>query len=149
MKKTISIVILTTITILSHIPAFAEPLIGKIGSSNGYKSHGGYQWYVSYMDLNPPRNFRQGEQIKIKLLGDAKLVYVRLLQKDAPYTSSEGIIDNIVHVPSGGVIILKLQEPYLNIKQVSVHSGHEAFQNLIDVSNGNADIVSIDVSMGN
>jgi len=148
MKDIFTIVILRAFILLHSVPACAELLTGNIGSSGGNISLAGNLWYSSFMDLKTPRNFKKGEEIKIKLLGRAEWVYVRLLPKGVASTSSKGMMNNKFHVPQGGVITIRLYCDYPHIQQVSVHSGFEVFDKFLNIFNGHADIASIDVSMG-
>ena len=147
MKNIFTIVILAIITLLGYIAVCAEPLAGDISSTEGGTSFGGKVWYASYMNLKQPRDFIKDEQLRIRLSGNAKSVYVRLLPKGAVSTNPTGIIDKRIHVPQEGVITVKLDKAYPNIQQVSVHSGHQAFQKLISSFNGNADIIDVEVVM--
>ena len=148
MKKILTGLILTTITLLGSVSGYAVPLEGKIiGSSGGSNSFGGIVWYSSYMELTTPYNFVMGEQLKITLRGNAKWVYVRLLPEGANATIPVGIINKRIHVPHNGVITVGIESPHQNIRQVSVHSGRQAFGRGISLFNDKADIVSIDVSM--
>ena len=148
MKKIFTIVILSTFILLRYVSAGAEPLTGNIGSSGGNISHAGNLWYSSFMDLKTPRDFKKGEEIRIKLLGRAEWVYVRLLPKGVASTGSTGMMENKIHVPQGGVITIKLHCDYPHIQQISVHSGFEVFDKFLNIFNGHADIDSIDVSTG-
>ena len=147
MKKIFIIVLLSTCTLLRCESASAEPLSGDIGSSAGNISLFGTLWYSSFMNLKTPRNFKQGEEIKIKLLGRAQLVYVRLLPKGVASTCSTGMMDNKYYVSPEGVITIKLNRDYPQIQQISVHSGFEVFDKFLTLFNGHADIASVEVSM--
>ncbi len=148
MKNIFLAIIFTSITLMGCVSAYAVPLEGKIiGASGGVNSLGGILWYSSYMNLDTPRNFLKGEQLKITLRGKARWVYVRLLPEGAKATIPIGIIDKRIHVPQNKVVTVRLESPRPNIRQVSVHSGRQAFGRGISLFNDNADIVSIDVSM--
>ena len=148
MKKIFVVIILSTITLLGNVTGYAVPFEGKIiGSSGGSNSFGGIVWYSSYMELATPCNFMKGEQLKITLRGNAKWVYVRLLPEGANATIPVGIINKRIHVPHNGVITVEIESPRQNIRQISVHSGRQAFGKGISLFNDKADIVSIDVSM--
>ncbi len=149
MKNIFTLVIIAAIILLGYVSCYAVPLEGQIdGLKRGTNSVGGTVWYSSYMQLNTPRNFMKGEQLRITLRGKAKRVYVRLLPKGADATTSIGIIGKRIRVPQNGVITVKLESTYRNIQQISVHSGREAFAKGLSLFNDIADIVSIDVSMG-
>ena len=148
-EKKFVIIILTTITLFGYVSSYAVPLEGEIIKSidGGGDSFGGNIWHSSYMNLSTPRNFIKGEELKITLRGNAKWVYVRLLPVDANATVPIGIIEKRIHVPQNKVITVQLETTHPNIRQVSVHSGRQAFGKGISLFNDNADIVSIDVSM--
>jgi len=146
MKNIITAVFIAIITLCINTEGYAIPLQGIIITSSGeIKPLGGNTWYSSYMTLTPPRSFVQGEQLKIKLQGKAKWVYVRLLPEGADAATQTGLIDRRITVPSKGIITITLDNNYLNIQQISVHSGHEAFEKLLSPFNENADIVSINL----
>lgn len=96
--------------------------------------------------LNTPRDFKKGNEIRIKLLDRAEWVCVRLLPKGVASTGSTGMMENKIHVPRGGVITIRLHCDYPHIQQISVHSGFEVFDKFLNIFNGHADIASIDVS---
>ena len=127
---------------------YAAPLEGEIIKSieGEVDSFGGNRWYSSYMNLTTPRNFMKGEKLKITLSGGAKWVYVRLLPEGANATTPIGIIDKRIHVPPKGVITVNLESTHPNVRQISVHSGRQAFGKGISIFNDRADIVSMDVS---
>jgi hypothetical protein len=142
-------VILTAMTLLGYVSGYAVPIEGEIIKSinGGVDSFGGNLWHSSYMNLTTPRDFVKGEQLKITLRGNARWVYVRLLPVGANATVPIGIIEKRIHVPQNRVISVSLESTHKNIRQVSVHSGRQAFGKGISLFNDNADIVSIDVSM--
>ena len=147
LKKIFTIVIFAALTFVGYAsaaPAVTPPvsLSGKIVSNAGSNL-----WYSSYMNLVPSVDFKQGEVLKIKLIGNAKWVYVRLLPEGVAPTSPTIIVGEKVYVPMGGVVTIKLLNNYPKIQQISVHSGREAFEKIMDPANGNADIASIEVSM--
>ena len=148
MKNIFTILLVSTLIILRNVPAYAELLNGYIGSSGGNISLAGNLWYSSFMNLKAPRDLKKGEEIRIKLLGCAQCVYVRLLPKGVASTCSTGMMDNKYYVSPEGVITIKLNRDYPQIQQISVHSGFEVFDKFLTLFNGHADIASIDVWMG-
>jgi len=146
MKNIITAVFIAIITLCINTEGYTIPLQGIIITSSGETMPlGGKAWYSSYMTLTPPRSFVQGEQLKIKLQGKAKWVYVRLLSEGADATKPNGLIDRRISVPQQGIITITLDNNYPNIQQISVHSGHEAFEKLLTPFNETADIVSINL----
>lgn len=92
-----------------------KELSGVIGSS--------LQWKSSWIDLDEPHNFKNGETVRISLGGNAKAVIVRLLSiKDDP-NSPAGVVGRPVIIDENGVVIVKLDNDYNAIKQISVHGG--------------------------
>jgi len=147
MKKVIVVVVLNIITLLGCFSGYAVPLEGNIiGSTGGVNSLGGIIWYSSYMEFTTPRNFSAGEQLKITLQGEAKWVYVRLLREGSDATIPTGIINKRIHVPPNGEITVQIEKSQQNIRQISVHSGRQAFGRGIALFNGKTDIISIDAS---
>ena len=120
--------------------AHAEPLKGNIGQA------GGPNWQSAWMDITPPRDFRKGEVLQVKVQGRAEWVRVRLLPDGEMPTSPAGLLDSKMRVPAGGVITIKLQRDYPAVKQISVHSGQEAWGEAMNSQNSDAKIVSVDVS---
>lgn len=140
MKHLFSIAVLAIIAVLLHSSASAEPLQGSIGQSSGTN------WQSTYMDLNAPRDFKQGERLKIKLQGAAEWVLVRLLPHDGSPDQPTGTVGEKMRVPAGGELEVTLQADHPKVKQVSVHAGKEAWGTSIDSKNGHTRIVSINVS---
>jgi len=149
MKNIITIVLLGTLILLRSASACAEPLTGNIGSSGGNISLAGFLWYSSFMDLKKPCDFKKGEEIRIKLSGNAQWVYIRLLPKGVASTCSTGLLSYKIQVPEGGVITIILHRDYPQIQQISVHSGFEVFDKFLNIFNGHSDIAYIDVSREN
>ncbi len=146
MKNIIIAVFIALITSCINTESYAIPLQGIIITSSGETMPlGGKAWYSSYMNLTPPRSFVQGEQLKIKLQGKAKWVYVRLLPEGADATGPTGLIERRITVPQQGIITVTLENNYPNTQQISVHSGHEAFEKLLTPFNETADIISINL----
>src|SRR5271157_126084 len=127
-----------TVTRVNALVAYGAPLHGSIGKASGPN------WQSAYMDLDPPRDFKRGERLQIKLQGTAEWVRVRLLPHDAKPEQPTGLIGEKMRVPPGGVLEVVLQKDYPRVKQVSVHAGKEAWGELIDAKGGEAIIVSID-----
>jgi hypothetical protein len=120
--------------------ASAESLQGTIGSSAGD------QWASSWLDLSSPTDFKKGEILTIKLEGNAENVVVRLLPSTSSPGAPDGIEGYVRKVPVTKVLIVKLESNHSQVKQISVHSGHAAWQISLGGNNGNATIVSIDRS---
>jgi hypothetical protein len=97
------------------------------------------------MDLDPPRDFKRGERLKIKLHGTAEWVLVRLLPRDAKADRPTGLIDEKRRIPPGGEVEVTLQTDHLQVRQVSVHAGKEAWGKSLNTKNDEVQIVSIDV----
>lgn len=138
-KNLFSIAIIATIAVLVYAPACADPLQGSIDQASGPN------WQSTYMDLDPPRDFKRGERLQIKLQGTAEWVRVRLLPHDAKPEKPSGLIGGKMRVPPGGVLEVVLQKDHPKVKQVSVHAGKEAWGELLNPKGGGAEIVSINV----
>jgi hypothetical protein len=120
--------------------ASAESLQGTTGHSEGD------QWASSWLDLSSPTDFKKGEILTIKLEGNAENVVVRLLLSTSPPDAQDGLEGYVRKVPVTKVLIVKLESNHSQVKQISVHSGHAAWQISLGGNNGNATIVSIDRS---
>jgi len=55
------IVAVAAIATLAYATVNADTLQGSIDQASGTN------WQSSYMDLNPPRDFKKGERLKVKL----------------------------------------------------------------------------------
>jgi hypothetical protein len=73
-------------------------------------------------------------------------VVVRLLLSTSPPDAQDGLEGYVRKVPVTKVLIVKLESNHSQVKQISVHSGHAAWQISLGGNNGNATIVSIDRS---
>lgn len=94
-KRLFSIVAFTAIAVLVCASAYADRLEGSIDQASGAN------WQSSYMDLKPPRDFKQGDRLKIKLQGTAEWVLVRLLPDGAKPDRPTGLIGEKMRVPPG------------------------------------------------
>lgn len=118
----------------------AQEITGLFGAAGGDAN----LWYSSWIDLNPPMDFRNGDKLIIQLQGNpGTRVSVRLLTVGAAYDSQFGIVGGIRQVPEGGVITVDLNKDYKHICQISVHSGHQIFKRPLGDNNGTADISSV------
>ncbi len=120
--------------------AHSDPLPGTTGSAAGKR------WQSSWLDINPPVNFRKGETIKIKVGGNAENVLVRFLPENSDPSSSDGIEGKVRKVPPIGIIEVRLERNHPNIKQISVHAGKEAWGTPLGGNNGIVKIISIERS---
>jgi hypothetical protein len=138
-QRHMSLPAIALVGLLAHAFACADQLKGQIDQASGPK------WQSTYMDLEPPRDFKSGERLQIKLQGSAQWVRVRLLPQDARADRPTGALEGKMRVPPGGLLEITLQKDHLKVKQISVHAGKEAFGDLLGTQNGEAEIVRIDV----
>lgn len=129
-----------TLALSVSMPAQGAPIGGPPGQSSGA------DWQSAYVNIDPPRDFHKGERLKIQVQGTAEWVRVRLLPEKAAYDSAAGLIANKMKVPPGGVLELVLKEDRPRVKQVSVHAGKLAWDELLNPNGGTVQIVSVDVA---
>jgi hypothetical protein len=134
------ITVLVISVLIFAISAYAELLPGTPGSAAGEL------WQSSWLNINPPTNFKKGETIKIKIGGNAENVLVRFLAKGSIPNSSKGIEGKVRKVSSNKTLELKLERNHPNVKQISVHAGKEAWGMPLGGNNGNVKIISIERS---
>jgi hypothetical protein len=116
----------------------AEQLAGKTGSGQGNG------WQSSWLDLNAPMSFKKGERLLIKVAGNAENVLVRLLPKDSPPDSADGIEGGIRKVPGSHTLVVKLESDHPEVAQISVHAGRKAWQTSLGANNGTIQVISIE-----
>ena len=139
MRGGLSLSALAIVGVLTQVVVYAEQLKGPIDQASGPK------WQSTYMDLNPPRDFKKGERLQIKLQGTAQWVRVRLLPQHAREDRPTGALEGKMRVPPGGVLEISLRTSHVGVKQISVHCGKEAWGESLGEKNGEAEIVRIDV----
>ena len=120
--------------------AYSQPLPGTTGSAAGEN------WHSSWLGINPPQSFKKGETVRIRVEGNAENVVVRFLPANSPPSSSDGIEGNVRKVPAAKVLVVKLQGDHPNVKQISVHSGKEAWGTPLGGNNGTANLISVERS---
>ncbi|HXO30428.1 MAG TPA: hypothetical protein VOA80_23985 [Thermoanaerobaculia bacterium] len=119
----------------------AEPLTGKTGSARGD------EWQSSWLNLRPPMTFKKGERLLIKVQGSAEKVLVRLLPKDSPEDSADGVEGGSRPVPASHVLVVTLENDHPDVKQISVHASKEAWGTSLGANNGNIQVISIERRM--
>jgi hypothetical protein len=118
--------------------ARAQPITGTLGVDEGDG------WYSSFLDVKPSMSFMKGETLVIRLEGDAENIFVRLLPEKSTAKSQEGIDGDSRKVPSNHIVEITLLSDHPNVKQISVHSGHSAWERPLGANNGKIRIVSIE-----
>jgi hypothetical protein len=101
-------------------------------------------WQSTYLNLAPRRDFRVGDRFRIKLLGTAKKVLVRLLPYSTPPDKNDGIEGGIRDVHGDKTLEITLTTDHYDISQISVHAGHKAWQTDLGPKNGTVTLVSIE-----
>jgi hypothetical protein len=127
-------VLLGLILILAY-PVCAEPLKGRIGSSE--------KWGSGWIDLDKMTDFKPGDKLKLRIGGTAEKIVVRFLAKDEDPNDPAGIDGGIIKVPESRVVQVTLEAGHEHIVQISVHGGPSPW-NLYSLGGGNgpAKIVS-------
>ena len=138
------LIALSAIVAANALPAVQwQPLQGSIGQGSGSR------WRASWMDLSSVRDFHRGDRLRVRVQGTAERVLVRLLPKDASSDLPAGLVGSVMRVPPGGVLDVPLAENHPSVKQISVHSGLEAFGQALNSTDGGAAIVSVEMASAN
>ena len=119
-----------------------KPMSILLAGSKG--TDAGEGWQSAYLNLAPRRDFRVGDRLRIRLLGSAKQVLVRLLPYGTPPEKDDGIEGGIRVVPGDKTIEVTLTTGHSNISQISVHAGHSAWKTDLGTNNGTVTLVSIE-----
>lgn len=128
------------ITLLSHSTVLSAPLTGTIDQASGAG------WQSAYLDLEPPRDFKKGDRLVIKVEGSAEWVRVRLLPQNGNPSQPTGLVGGKTKVPAGGKLEFTLNEDRPKVKQISVHAGEKAWSETLNARGGEARIISVDVN---
>jgi len=134
--KTIMIIIVSCLTFCST-SILAGPLHGTIGSGAGAA------WQSSWLDLNSNENFNKGDVLTITVQGNAENTLVRLLPAHSSPSSPTGVEGAVRKVPHNGIIKVMLTRKHINIRQISLHAGHKAWDTELGGNNGTVKIISI------
>lgn len=125
-------------TFLSTIAVSAQSIQGAPGEA------GGERWQSSWLDLKPPMSFKKGEKLRLRLEGDAENVMIRLLPSASQPTSSDGVEGGVRKVPAKRILEITLERDHPSVRQISVHSGREAWERPLGGNNGKARLISVD-----
>jgi hypothetical protein len=118
----------------------AEEIAGRPDQASGSG------WQSAYMDLEPPRDFKKGDRLVIRVEGSAEYVKVRLLPQTGNPSQPTGVLGPKLKVPAGGRLELTLNEARPKVRQISVHAGKEAWGEVINPTGGDIKIQRIDVN---
>ena len=127
---------LVALALCAPAAAHAERLGGTVGASTQYGS--------GWIDLQQPVDFAKGDRLRIVVGGNASRVVIRLLPKDKPRDSSEGLIGAPVEVPKTRVVEVVLREDRLQVVQISVHGGPNPWGHFPMPNNGPAALQSVE-----
>lgn len=130
----------TVAVLLACSSANAEEIAGRSDQGSGAG------WQAAYIDLDPPKDFKKGDRLVIRVEGSAEYVKVRLLPQAGNPSQSTGVVGGKVKVPPGGRIELTLNEARPKVKQISVHAGREAWGEVINPNGGDVRLQRIDVN---
>jgi hypothetical protein len=106
----------------------------------------GSGWQSAYMDLDPPKDFKKGDRLVIRVEGSAEFVKLRLLPQTGNPSQPTGVLGAKMKVPPGGKIEVTLAEAHPQVKQISVHAGREAWGEVINPNGGEIKIQRIDLN---
>ena len=120
--------------------AIAEEVSGKTDQASGPG------WQSAYMELDPPRDFKKGDRLVVRVEGSAEFVKVRLLPQSGNASQPAGVVGSKMKVPAGGKIELTLNEVRPKVKQISVHAGKEAWGEVLNPNGGDIKIQRIDLN---
>lgn len=113
---------------------------GLPGRIETYREHNS-----SALMLSPAVDFRTGDILRIKVVGSAKKIIIRLLPKGEEPGRSVGVVGGPVDVPSGGLLELILPEDRNQVSQISVHGGPNPWDYNLGEGNGAVSIQSASV----
>ena len=130
----------TLTAVLAHSASNAEEIAGTPGQDAGAL------WQASYVVLDPPKDFKKGDRLVIRVQGPAEYVKVRLLPQNGVASQSTGVVGGKIKVPAGGKLELTLAEARPKVKQISVHAGKEAWGEVINPNGGEVQIQRIDLN---
>lgn len=136
-QTTRAILILLAVLLL-YTNANADKLNGPIDS----KSRPG--WQASWMNLEPPINFKKGERLRLMFQGTAKNMVVRLLPQGALPDTSTGIVGGVRTAPENKTLEVILPEDRPSVVQISIHAGPKAWDIELGPKNGHATLTGID-----
>lgn len=128
------------ITLLIPLASNAAEIAGKPDQSAGSG------WQSAYMDLDPPRDFKKGDRLVIRVEGSAEFVKLRLLPQTGNPSQPTGVLGAKIKVPPGGKIEVTLADAHPKVKQISVHAGKEAWGEVINPNGGEIKIQRIDLN---
>ena len=77
--------------------------------------------HASFLDMEPPFNFRKGDSLIISTDGDAHSVRIRLLDIDDGYDSHQGVLGK--YSVKKNKVSLTIKSNYTQTKQLSLHGG--------------------------
>jgi hypothetical protein len=141
MANRISALMATAVAaLLVHSTALGVEVTGTIDQASGPS------WQSAYIDLDPPRDFKKGERLVIRVEGSAEWVKVRLLPQNGKAEQPTGVVGSKIKIPAGGKLELTLREDRPRVKQISVHAGKEAWGEVINPKGGEVKILSVDLN---
>lgn len=128
------------------VALFAQPASNAEDIAGKPDQAAGSGWQSAYMDLNPPKDFKKGDRLIIRVEGSAEYVKLRLLPENGNASQPTGVLGSKMKVPPGGKIELMLTEARPKVKQISVHAGREAWGEVINPNGGDIKIQRIDLN---
>lgn len=142
MVNRISVLIATAVgMLLAHSMVLGTEVTGIVDQASGAK------WQSAYMDLDPPRDFKKGDRLVIRVEGSAEWVKLRLLPQGGSPSQPTGVLGSKIKIPPGGKLEVTLPEDRPMVKQISVHAGKEAWGQVINpTGGGEVKILRIDLN---
>lgn len=132
--------VITLLALSAPIASSAEEIAGRPDQAAGPN------WQAAFMDLNPPKDFKKGDRLVIRVEGSAEYVKVRLLPENGNASQPTGVVGSKMKIPPGGKIALTLMEARPKVKQISVQAGREAWGEVINPNGGDIKIQRIDLN---
>ena len=118
-------------------PAYAKPILGEKGSSS--------RWGSGWIDLWRSTDFKQGDNLKLRIGGTADKIIIRFLSKGVDPSAPTGIINGIFKVPQDRVVQIDLDKNYNDVIQISVHGSQNPWGRFpLGGSNGPATLESVE-----
>lgn len=129
MKKSLGCVLLASATVLAFPNVgYSQIIQGILGNSSTSCS--------SWLDINPPMEFKSGEKIKIRLIQKPTKVLIRFLPFSGDPNDYKQLEGGPIDFPKNEDLVIELQQNHPETKQISVHGGPKPW-GIFDLGAGN------------
>ncbi len=137
------IIIIIGIISITSIICVAEQVQNDTWKKLTGKTDFSRKWGSGWLDLDIITDFKEGDKLKLKIGGTAKIVLVRLLPKTSFPETSDGVVGKF-DVSENRTVVVNLECDRPAIKQVSVHGGPNPWGEYpLEEANGNATLKKV------